>query len=621
MSKNNFLPKLSSAPHVSLISVDTVNVNNHVDIVPKRVVDVNSESVEKKNRLKPIPGVDDKKEDGLLMMVSTMPTIKVITQQSSPSISSPGSVFSPQQASPAPKSLKDIRVKRGKVVFAPKESPVTPNIATTQAIQAVSEVCTTKETTPLKQTKQSRSVPNPPKSQVPNVSQARGPRVKNVCRTSLTGLPVATFGSIGDEDDERDDLGTPEENVDSDDSDNIPLCDYIWKVIAEDQAAKAGVNGEQEESNPAKPTKKSKAKFETCNDVEKKSNGTKKKTKEVTEKVALNGKTKSVKKSTKPRMEKIAKVTFAPKKVPSKKKSQNDTTISKTVDAAEKLLPIVEKAASPFPSNINSDTDIEEEEVKPVHILKPKKAVKRKVLSPEKEEKSENCGLQSVETKVKKTKKPKISFEEKPAEEKKVEPLVINTTVGFCSCPVPVLKTPPDQVVDITNGSAVVVTPVDIESPVKKKGKKKALKERRQSTDVESSPSKDSSQSPSPKKKGDRTSSSDRARARKRCNECTGCKAVDCGSCAPCKDKKKFGGPNIRKQACKMRRCLSLFNCGTMSLPTQASSQSEEDKDQETIEKQLSAEPNEVSVYPTLLEESTINTIEQAIEASITQNQ
>ncbi|XP_054717366.1 uncharacterized protein LOC129226762 [Uloborus diversus] len=41
-----------------------------------------------------------------------------------------------------------------------------------------------------------------------------------------------------------------------------------------------------------------------------------------------------------------------------------------------------------------------------------------------------------------------------------------------------------------------------------------------------------------------------------RCKQCEGCLAEDCGQCAYCLDKKKFGGPNLIKQACMFRRCL-----------------------------------------------------------------
>ncbi|XP_042900948.1 histone-lysine N-methyltransferase 2B isoform X1 [Parasteatoda tepidariorum] len=41
-----------------------------------------------------------------------------------------------------------------------------------------------------------------------------------------------------------------------------------------------------------------------------------------------------------------------------------------------------------------------------------------------------------------------------------------------------------------------------------------------------------------------------------RCKQCEGCLADDCGKCAYCLDKKKFGGPDTIKQACMYRRCL-----------------------------------------------------------------
>ena len=160
----------------------------------------------------------------------------------------------------------------------------------------------------------------------------------------------------------------------------------------------------------------------------------------------------------------------------------------------------------------------------------------------------------TTKKKEKKAKNVKVNLEGNI--EREIEPLVINTS-GYCSCPVPILKTPPDQ----QNGS---IAPSDNESPVKKK--KKAPKEKvpteNNPTVVEGLLKTFSEKSPKKKKKRSEGSpSTDRPPARKRCNECTGCKAEDCGQCAPCKDKKKFGGPNVRKQACKMRRCISLYHC------------------------------------------------------------
>ena len=34
----------------------------------------------------------------------------------------------------------------------------------------------------------------------------------------------------------------------------------------------------------------------------------------------------------------------------------------------------------------------------------------------------------------------------------------------------------------------------------------------------------------------------------RRCGECLGCTATDCGGCINCKDMKKFGGPGRKKE-------------------------------------------------------------------------
>jgi hypothetical protein len=41
-----------------------------------------------------------------------------------------------------------------------------------------------------------------------------------------------------------------------------------------------------------------------------------------------------------------------------------------------------------------------------------------------------------------------------------------------------------------------------------------------------------------------------------RCGACVGCMRHECGACGNCRDKKRFGGPGSRKQACSERRCL-----------------------------------------------------------------
>lgn len=42
-----------------------------------------------------------------------------------------------------------------------------------------------------------------------------------------------------------------------------------------------------------------------------------------------------------------------------------------------------------------------------------------------------------------------------------------------------------------------------------------------------------------------------------RCGGCAGCMRGDCGSCKNCRDKPKFGGKGIKKQACVRRTCTN----------------------------------------------------------------
>ncbi|KAI9995858.1 hypothetical protein PInf_012926 [Phytophthora infestans] len=42
-----------------------------------------------------------------------------------------------------------------------------------------------------------------------------------------------------------------------------------------------------------------------------------------------------------------------------------------------------------------------------------------------------------------------------------------------------------------------------------------------------------------------------------RCGKCSGCLAEDCMKCGHCQDMKKYGGPGLRKQSCKDRKCLN----------------------------------------------------------------
>ncbi|XP_007894340.2 histone-lysine N-methyltransferase 2A [Callorhinchus milii] len=50
-----------------------------------------------------------------------------------------------------------------------------------------------------------------------------------------------------------------------------------------------------------------------------------------------------------------------------------------------------------------------------------------------------------------------------------------------------------------------------------------------------------------------------KGRRSRRCGQCPGCQVPDdCGQCTNCLDKPKFGGRNVKKQCCKMRKCLNL---------------------------------------------------------------
>ncbi|KAG8434544.1 hypothetical protein GDO86_012790 [Hymenochirus boettgeri] len=57
-----------------------------------------------------------------------------------------------------------------------------------------------------------------------------------------------------------------------------------------------------------------------------------------------------------------------------------------------------------------------------------------------------------------------------------------------------------------------------------------------------------------------------KGRRSRRCLQCPGCQVPDdCGICTNCLDKPKFGGRNIKKQCCKMRKCQNL-----QSMPSKA---------------------------------------------------
>uniref|UniRef100_A0A8C4X8Q6 CXXC-type domain-containing protein n=1 Tax=Erpetoichthys calabaricus TaxID=27687 RepID=A0A8C4X8Q6_ERPCA len=114
-----------------------------------------------------------------------------------------------------------------------------------------------------------------------------------------------------------------------------------------------------------------------------------------------------------------------------------------------------------------------------------------------------------------------------------------------------------------------------------------------------------------------------KGRRSRRCGQCPGCQVPeDCGVCTNCLDKPKFGGRNIKKQCCKMRKCQNL-----QWMPSKAFLQKEakaskkekkkyrvQEKDSQHVSKSQSSEANQKTVVTPLAtisrEESTLRKIE-----------
>uniref|UniRef100_A0A8C1U051 Histone-lysine N-methyltransferase n=1 Tax=Cyprinus carpio TaxID=7962 RepID=A0A8C1U051_CYPCA len=65
-----------------------------------------------------------------------------------------------------------------------------------------------------------------------------------------------------------------------------------------------------------------------------------------------------------------------------------------------------------------------------------------------------------------------------------------------------------------------------------------------------------------------------KGRRSRRCGQCPGCQVPnDCGVCTNCLDKPKFGGRNIKKQCCKVRKCQNLQWMPSKFLQKQAKGQ------------------------------------------------
>ncbi|XP_020918570.1 histone-lysine N-methyltransferase 2A isoform X1 [Sus scrofa] len=98
-----------------------------------------------------------------------------------------------------------------------------------------------------------------------------------------------------------------------------------------------------------------------------------------------------------------------------------------------------------------------------------------------------------------------------------------------------------------------------------------------------------------------------KGRRSRRCGQCPGCQVPeDCGVCTNCLDKPKFGGRNIKKQCCKMRKCQNLqWMPSKAYLQKQAKAVKKKEKKSKTSEKK---ESKESSVVKNLVDSSQKST-------------
>ncbi|KAB5550286.1 hypothetical protein PHYPO_G00052090 [Pangasianodon hypophthalmus] len=96
-----------------------------------------------------------------------------------------------------------------------------------------------------------------------------------------------------------------------------------------------------------------------------------------------------------------------------------------------------------------------------------------------------------------------------------------------------------------------------------------------------------------------------KGRRSRRCGQCPGCQVPeDCGHCANCLDKPKFGGRNIKKQCCKERKCQNLqWMPSKMFLQKQAKGKKDKKKNKVPEKKEahhsVKSQCPEVSLKPT----------------------
>ncbi|OQR99517.1 hypothetical protein THRCLA_06482 [Thraustotheca clavata] len=84
---------------------------------------------------------------------------------------------------------------------------------------------------------------------------------------------------------------------------------------------------------------------------------------------------------------------------------------------------------------------------------------------------------------------------------------------------------------------------------------------------------------PVAQKKRNRSSTSRSKKRVTRCGKCSGCLAGDCMECGHCQDMKKYGGPGLRKQSCKNRKCTNPQVLPTSSMPETSVLDDDDDQD------------------------------------------
>ncbi|XP_040281366.1 LOW QUALITY PROTEIN: histone-lysine N-methyltransferase 2A [Bufo bufo] len=112
-----------------------------------------------------------------------------------------------------------------------------------------------------------------------------------------------------------------------------------------------------------------------------------------------------------------------------------------------------------------------------------------------------------------------------------------------------------------------------------------------------------------------------KGRRSRRCGQCSGCQVPDdCGVCTNCLDKPKFGGRNIKKQCCKMRKCQNLqWMPSKAFLQKQAKAAKRKEKKTRMAEKEgATVKPTQEPVPKTVVAPITTATSPVSEEAPLT---